>query len=156
MKSIVLAVLMLISINAFANGQIATLINYESTAARPSSQGDDNVTSIVNTAIEYTLPINVSFHGGFSFVLGERFESGITLGSRYYSATPLFQAVTGVPVWSYIGGGISFLENAVYYPEAGFRIALSNASRVDVYMKILNSSNDTYDNHVMIGAGLTF
>lgn len=156
MKLIVLAALMLISVNAFANGQIATLINYESTAARPTSTENNNVTSIINTSIEYTTPANVSFYGGFSFVLGERFESGITLGSRYYSATPLFQAVTGVPVWSYIGGGIAFLENSVYYPEAGFRIALSNASRVDVYMKILNSSNETYDNHVMIGAGLTF
>ena len=156
MKSLALAVLMLVSINAFAEGQIATLINYESTAARPANQDDNNVTSIVNTSIEYTLPVNVSFYGGFSFVLGEKFESGVTFGSRYYSSTPLFQAFTGVPVWSYIGGGISFLEDSVYYPEAGFRIALSNASRVDVYMKILNSSNDTYDNHVMIGAGLTF
>ncbi|MCW8356698.1 hypothetical protein N5P32_12620 [Marinomonas pontica] len=59
-------------------------------------------------------------------------------------------------MWSFIGGGVSFLDDTVYYPEAGFRIATSDASRLDVYIKILNSSNETYDKHIMVGAGLTF
>ncbi|MEO9275672.1 hypothetical protein ABFY09_12520 [Marinomonas sp. 5E14-1] len=150
---------MLLSINAFAEipgGQVATLLNYESTATRPDSNGNESVTSIINSYMEYTMPTNISVYGGFAFVIGEDFESGVTVGSRYYSATPIFQSFSGLTAWSFIGGGLSFLEGTVYYPEAGFRIAISNTSRLDVYMKILNSSDSKYDNHVMIGAGLTF
>jgi hypothetical protein len=157
MKSLLLAALVLVSANASAEDQIASLVNFESTAARPNTpDGQDNITSILNTTMEYTLPENISFYGGFSFVLGEKFESSVTVGSRFYSATPAFQIFPGIPMWSFIGGGLSFLEDTVYYPEAGFRIATSNTSRLDVYIKILNSSNETYDKHVMIGAGLTF
>jgi len=157
MKSILLATLILVSAGASAEGQIATLINFESAAARPDSGGSlDNVTSILNTGMEYTAPTNLSIYGGFSFKLGETFESSLSFGSRYYSSTPAFQILAGAPVWSFIGGGISFFEDSVYYPEAGFRVAISNASRLDVFVKILNSSNETYDKHVMIGAGLTF
>lgn len=157
MKSLLLAALVLVSANALAEGQIASLVNFESTATRPDSRNEQsNVTSIGYAAMEYTLPENISFYGGFSFVIGEDFESGATVGSRFYSATPAFQIFPGIPMWSFIGGGISFLEDTVYYPEAGFRIAASDTSRLDVYVKILNSSNETYDKHVMIGAGLTF
>ena len=157
MKSILLATLILVSAGASAEGQIASLINFESTAARPDGNGDiNNVTSILNTNMEFTTPTNISFYGGFSFVLGETFESAVTLGSRFYSSSPAFQIIPGAPMWSYIGGGVSFLEDTVYYPEAGFRIASSDSSRLDIYIKILNSSNETYDKHVMIGAGLTF
>ncbi|ETI61072.1 hypothetical protein [Marinomonas profundimaris] len=157
MKSLLLAALVLVSAHASAEGQIASLVNFESTAARPDSNGeDDNVTSIAYAAMEYTLPENISFYGGFSFVIGETFESGVTVGSRFYSATPAFQVFPGIPMWSFIGGGVSFWEDTVYYPEAGFRIATSDSSRLDVYVKILNSSNETYDKHIMIGAGLTF
>lgn len=156
MKSFLLAALVLVSVNASAD-QIASLVNFESTAARPDTpDGQDNITSILNTNMEFTLPENISFYGGFSFVLGETFESSVTLGSRFYSATPAFQIFPGIPMWSFIGGGVSFLDDTVYYPEAGFRIATSDASRLDVYIKILNSSNDTYDKHIMVGAGLTF
>ncbi|MGB0783232.1 MAG: hypothetical protein ACPGRG_08695 [Marinomonas sp.] len=156
MKSFLLAALVLVSVNASAD-QIASLVNFESTAARPdTADGQDNITSILNTNMEFTLPENISFYGGFSFVLGETFESSVTLGSRFYSATPAFQIFPGIPMWSFIGGGVSFLDDTVYYPEAGFRIATSDASRLDVYIKILNSSNDTYDKHIMVGAGLTF
>lgn len=157
MKPLLLAALVLMSVNASAEGQIASLVNFESAAARPnSSDGRNNITSIFSTSMEFTLPENISFYGGFSFVLGERFESAVSIGSRFYSATPAFQLLPGIPMWSYLGGGISFLEDTVYYPEAGFRIATSDSSRLDVYVKILNSRNDTYDKHVMIGAGLTF
>jgi hypothetical protein len=157
MKSLLLAALVLVSAHASAEGQIASLVNFESTAARPDSNGEqDNVTSIGYAAMEYTLPENISFYGGFSFVIGETFESGVTVGSRFYSATPAFQVFPGIPMWSFIGGGVSFWEDTVYYPEAGFRIATSDSSRLDVYVKILNSSNETYDKHIMIGAGLTF
>jgi hypothetical protein len=157
MKSLLLAALVLVSAHASAEGQIASLVNFESTAARPDSNGeDDNVTSIAYASMEYTLPENISFYGGFSFVIGETFESGVTVGSRFYSATPAFQVFPGIPMWSFIGGGVSFWEDTVYYPEAGFRIATSDSSRLDVYVKILNSSNETYDKHIMIGAGLTF
>ncbi|BDX03910.1 hypothetical protein MACH16_26580 [Marinomonas pontica] len=156
MKSFLLAALVLVSVNASAD-QIASLVNFESTAARPDTpDGQDNITSILNTNMEFTLPENISFYGGFSFVLGETFESSVTLGSRFYSATPAFQIFPGIPMWSFIGGGVSFLDDTVYYPEAGFRIATSDASRLDVYIKILNSSNETYDKHIMVGAGLTF
>lgn len=156
MKSFLLAALVLVSVNASAD-QIASLVNFESAAARPdTADGQDNITSILNTNMEFTLPENISFYGGFSFVLGETFESSVTLGSRFYSSTPAFQIFPGIPMWSFIGGGVSFLDDTVYYPEAGFRIATSDASRLDVYIKILNSSNETYDKHIMVGAGLTF
>ena len=157
MKSLLLAALVLVSAHASAQDQIASLVTFESTAARPNSDtGHSNITSILNTEMEYILPENISFYGGFSFVLGEKFESAVTIGSRFYSATPAFQIFPGIPMWSFIGGGVSFLEDTVYYPEAGFRIATSNTSRLDVFVRILNSNNDTYDKHVMIGAGLTF
>ncbi|MBD5772599.1 hypothetical protein [Marinomonas colpomeniae] len=157
MKPLFFAILVLVSTNVLAEGQVASLVNFESTAIRPDTEnGNSNVTSILNTAMEYTTPSNVSFYGGFSFILGEDFESAVTAGSRFYSSTPAFQVFPGLPMWSFIGGGISFFDKAVYYPEAGFRIATSDTSRLDVYIKILNSSSDVYNEHFMIGAGLTF
>lgn len=164
MKSLLLAALTLISVNAlaeefdpFANGQIATLVNFEATIARPDSTGENqNVTSIFNGGMELTMPTNLSVYGGFTIVTGETFESALHAGLRYYSAAPALQPIVGAPVWSYIGGGLSFLDSSVYYPEAGFRIAIANSARVDIFMKILNSSNDRYDKHIMAGAGLTF
>ncbi|TYL48719.1 hypothetical protein [Marinomonas sp. IMCC 4694] len=157
MRSLLLATLVLVSAHASAEGQIASLVTFESAAARPdNTMGQKNITSILNASMEYTLPENISFYGGFSFVIGEKFESAVTLGSRFYSATPAFQIFPGIPMWSFIGGGVSFMDDTVYYPEAGFRVATSDTSRLDVYIKILNSSDDTYDKHVMVGAGLTF
>jgi hypothetical protein len=157
MKSILLAALVLVSANASAEGQIASLVNFSSTAVRPTTpEGETNVTSIIDASMEYTLPENISFYGGLSFVIGETFENAISLGSRYYSSTPALQILPGIPMWSFIGGGISFLDDTVYYPEAGFRIGISDVSRLDIFVKILNSSGDTYDKHVMVGAGLTF
>lgn len=157
MKYILLATLILISASASADGQIASLVNFESTAARPDGNGNsDNVTSILNTNMEITTPTNVSFYGGFSFVLGESFESAVNVGARFYSSTPAFQFISGGPMWAYIGGGISFYDDETFYPEAGFRIATSDSSRLDVYIKILNSNDETYDRHIMVGAGLTF
>ena len=157
MKTFFFAVLALVSSNLLAEGQIATLVNFESTAIRPNSEDNtSNITSILNTGMEYTTPTNFSFYGGFSFILGEEFESAVTAGSRFYSSSPAFQIFPGLPMWSFIGGGISFYDNTVYYPEAGFRIATSDTARLDVYIKLLNSSNDVYNEHLMIGAGLTF
>lgn len=157
MKSILLAALVLVSANASAEGQIASLVSFSSTAARPTTpEGETNVTSIIDASMEYTLPENISFYGGLSFVTGEEFENSISLGSRYYSATPALQILPGIPMWSFIGGGVSFLDSTVYYPEAGFRIGISDASRLDIFVRVLNSSGDTYDRHVMVGAGLTF
>ena len=157
MKSFLLAALVLVSANASAEGQIASLITFESTAIRPTTpEGESNITSIASAAMEYTLPENISFYGGLSFILGETFENSVTLGGRYYSAAPALQIIPGIPMWSFIGGGVSFFDDTVYYPEAGFRIAISNASRLDIFVRVLNSSGDTYDKHVMIGAGLTF
>ena len=162
MKLFFFAILVLVSTNTLAEnslsgGQIATLVNFESTAIRPNSDdNENNVTSILNTGMEYTIPSNFSFYGGFSFILGEEFESAVTVGSRFYSSSPAFQIFPGLPMWSFIGGGISFYDNTVYYPEAGFRIATSDTARLDVYIKLLNSSSDVYSEHLMIGAGLTF
>ncbi|KZN14997.1 hypothetical protein [Marinomonas sp. TW1] len=160
MRSLLLAALMLVSAHTYANdqgGQIASLITFESAAARPDGRdGKDNVTSILNAGMEFTTPENISFHGGFTFVLGETFESAIHLGTRFYSASPALQIFPGLPMWSYIGGGVSFLDETVFYPEAGFRIATSDVSRIDVFIKILNSDDETYDKHIMVGAGLTF
>ncbi|BFM49559.1 hypothetical protein [Marinomonas sp. THO17] len=157
MRSLLLAVLVLVSANASANGQLASLLTFESAAARPDGRDDQpNVTSIINANMEFITPENISFHGGISFVLGEEFESSVNLGTRFYSSSPAFQIFPNAPVWSFIGGGISFLDETVYYPEAGFRIATSNVSRLDVFIKILNSDSETYDRHIMIGAGLTF
>ncbi|MCW8356697.1 hypothetical protein N5P32_12615 [Marinomonas pontica] len=65
MKSFLLAALVLVSVNASAD-QIASLVNFESTAARPdTADGQDNITSILNTNMEFTLPENISFYGGF-------------------------------------------------------------------------------------------
>ncbi|MCB5162258.1 hypothetical protein [Marinomonas algarum] len=157
MKPLLLAALVLLSANASAEGQIASLVSFQSAAARPdTADGQKNVTSILDASMEYTLPENISFYGGFSFVIGETFESSVSLGSRFYSATPAFQIFPGIPMWSFLGGGVSFLDDTVFYPEAGFRVATSDASRLDVFVRILNSSSETYDRHVMIGAGLTF
>ncbi|GAB3486157.1 hypothetical protein [Marinomonas epiphytica] len=156
MRALILAVLTLFSVNSYAENQIASLVTFESTAARPTTTEGNNVTSIVNTLMEFTSPSNISAYGGFSFVIGEKFESAVTLGARFYSSTPAFQVIAGIPMWSYIGGGVSFLDETTYYPEAGFRIATSDATRMDVFIKILNSQSDTYDKHFMVGAGLTF
>ncbi|MCV2403479.1 hypothetical protein OFY17_11370 [Marinomonas sp. C2222] len=156
MRKLLLATLFLVSASASAEGQIASLVTFESTALRPDSNESENVTSTLNTSMEFTLPSNVSLYGGFTFVLGENFESAISFGSRYYSSTPAFQLFASVPMWSYLGAGVSFLDETVYYPEAGFRLATSNTSRIDVYMKIFNSSHDRYDKHILVGAGLTF
>lgn len=156
MRKLVLATLFLVSASASAEGQIASLVTFESTALRPDSDGTENVTSILNASMEYTMPSNTSIYGGFSFVLGEEFESALSFGGRYYSSTPAFQFFASVPMWSYLGAGVSFLDETVYYPEAGFRLATSNTSRIDVFLKILNSSHDRYDKHILVGAGLTF
>ena len=157
MKSLLLATLVLVSAHASAEGQIASLVNFSSTAARPTTdEGETNVTSILNASMEFTLPENISFYGGLSFIMGEEFENSVSLGSRYYSSTPALQILPGIPVWSFIGGGVSFFDENVYYPEAGFRVGISDSSRLDIFVKILNSSSETYDKHVMIGAGLTF
>lgn len=159
MKRTLFATLALFCGSAFAaEGQIASLVSFESTAARPTQkpEQDGSLTSLFSTQIEYTTPVNVSVYGGFSFALGDSFESAFSMGARYYSATPAFQLLPGIPMWSFIGGGVYFLDDAAYYPEAGFRIATSDTSRLDVFVKLLNSSNDKYDRHVMVGAGLTF
>jgi len=157
MKLFFFAILILVSTNALAEGQIASLVNFESTAIRPDTQdGSSNVTSILNTTMEFTQPNNISLYGGFSFVLGEDFESSVTVGGRFYNSSPAFQIFPGLPMWSFIGGGVSFFDSVVYYPEAGFRIATSDTARLDIYIKILNSSSSVYDEHFMVGAGLTF
>ena len=164
MRSLLLVAFTLISTatfaeqnDPFANGQIATLVNFEATIARPDSTSENkNVTSIFNGGMEFTMPTNLSIYGGVTIVTGESFESALHTGLRYYSAAPALQPLVGAPIWSYIGGGVSFLDDTAYYPEAGFRIAIANAARVDIFIKILNSSNETYDRHIMAGAGLTF
>lgn len=158
MRSLILATLVFFCGSALASGgQIATLLNFESTAARPTTDYQTgSVTSIASPMMEYTAPSNLSLYGGFSFAIGDNPESALALGARYYSATPAFQLIPGVPMWSFIGGGVYFFNSTVYYPEAGFRIATSNASRLDVFVKLLNSSSKKYDQHVMVGAGLTF
>lgn len=155
MRYLLISLLVLFSDLASAEGQIATLVNFEATAARPSTEGD-STTSILSTMMEYTSPANISAYGGFSFVIGDDFESALGLGGRFYSSTPAFQFLPGLPMWSFIGAGVYFLDETTYFPEAGFRIATSDASRLDVFIKILNSSGDKYDKHFMIGAGLTF
>ncbi|SBS35025.1 hypothetical protein MSP8887_02281 [Marinomonas spartinae] len=159
MKRILFATLALFCGSTFAaEGQIASLVSFESTAARPkmNKEQDGSLTSLLSTQIEYTTPANISAYAGFSFALGDNFESAFSMGARYYSATPAFQLFPGIPMWSFIGGGVYFLDSATYYPEAGFRIATSDTSRLDVFVKLLNSSDDKYDRHVMVGAGLTF
>ncbi len=155
MRSLLLAALVLFSAQAAAENQYASLVTFESTAARPTTD-ERNVTSIVNTAMELISPSNVSVYGGFSFVVGESFESAVVLGTRFYSSTPAFQLFPGIPMWSYIGAGIATYDELTYYPEAGFRVATSDATRLDVFIKILNSKSDVYDKHFMVGAGLTF
>ncbi|MEL0638000.1 hypothetical protein V6259_14655 [Marinomonas sp. TI.3.20] len=158
MKPIIFATLVFFCGSTFADeGQIASLLNFEATATRPSTDNETgSTTSVVSTMMEFTTPSNFSIYGGFSFALGDNPESSIALGSRYYSATPAFQLIPGVPMWSYLGAGVYFFDKTVYYPEAGFRIATSNTSRLDVFVKLLNSSSPKYDQHVMVGAGLTF
>ncbi|MGR0279449.1 hypothetical protein ACUM5Y_10420 [Marinomonas dokdonensis] len=155
MRSIILAALIIFSTQASAENQIASLVTFESTAARPTTE-DKNITSIVNTGMELVSPSNISVYGGFSFIIGEDFESAVVLGTRFYSATPAFQLFPGIPMWSYIGAGIASYDEVTYYPEAGFRVATSDATRLDVFIKILNSKSDVYDKHFMVGAGLTF
>ena len=156
MKPLLFALLILISVDASAETQVATLINYESTAIRPDNNDSDNVTSMINASLEYTSPENISVYGGFSFILGETFESAVNVGARFYNATPALQAFTGVPTWSFIGGGGSLYDSFTFYPEAGFRMAISNTARLDVNVKLLNSSDETYDQHLLFGVGLTF
>ena len=56
MKPLLLAALVLMSVNGSAEGQIASLVNFESAAARPNtSDGQSNITSIFSTSMEYTL-----------------------------------------------------------------------------------------------------
>ncbi|MBJ7538938.1 hypothetical protein [Marinomonas transparens] len=160
MKSLLLAALVLVSAHASAEGQIASLFSFESAASRPDADSGNtpssNVTSIVNAGMEFTTPQNIAVHGGASFIIGEEFESAINVGVRFYSSAPAFQILPNAPIWSFIGGSVSFFDETVYYPEAGFRIGISNVSRLDVFVKLLTSDSDTYNNHVMVGAGLTF
>ncbi|NLQ18092.1 hypothetical protein HGG82_10720 [Marinomonas sp. M1K-6] len=155
MKSFLLAALVLVSAHASAESQIASLVNFESTAARPNTE-QENITSILSGSLEHITPSNISIYGGFSFILGETFETGVNIGARFYSAAPAFQFFPGIPIWTFVGGGVSFYDETTYYPEVGFRIATSDVSRIDVFARILNSSSDIYDRHIMVGAGLTF
>ncbi|REG81435.1 hypothetical protein [Marinomonas pollencensis] len=158
MRPLLFATLLLFCGNALAeDGQVASLLSFEATAVRPSTDDDTgSTTSILSTMMEFTTPSNFSLYGGFAFSLGDDPESAIGLGGRYYSVTPAFQVLPGSPVWTFIGAGIDFFDENVYYPEAGFRIATSNTSRLDVFVKLLNSDSNKYDQHVMVGAGLTF
>ncbi|MGO3345396.1 MAG: hypothetical protein ACTIM4_09300 [Marinomonas sp.] len=156
MKRLLFASLVFFCSEALAEtGRIASLVSFEATAVRPSTN-EDSTTSIVNTMMEYTMPSNISIYGGFAFSLGDDPESAIGLGARYYSSSPAFQIIPGAPMWSYIGVGVDFFDGNVYYPEAGFRIAISDTSRLDIFVRLLNSSNSKYNHHVMVGAGLTF
>jgi hypothetical protein len=86
----------------------------------------------------------------------DSFESAINYGVRFYSPTPLFNWGGSTPVWSYLGLGYYLVDNNAYYPEAGLRVATSNNTRMDIFLKVFNSDNTAYDKMATIGVGLAF
>lgn len=156
MKKFVTAALLLVgATSASAAGQFSPLVTYESVFSKPST-ATSHTSSIINATMEYSFPRSLSLYGGFSFILRDSFESSAMVGGRFYSSTPLFYWGGNAPIWSYIGIGANLLDNTAYYPEAGFRIGISNNTRLDLFVKVYNSSDTAYDKHATVGLGLTF
>lgn len=154
MKKFVTAALLISgATSAAAAGQFSPLVSYESAFSEPS----DSVNSpsgITRAMVEYTFPRSLAFYGGLSFADRDSVDSAVTLGARFYSPSPLFQAQ--VPVWGYLGGGIDFWDHASYYSEVGLRIGVSNRALVDLFVKAHNSNDLGFDNVATFGVGLTF
>ena len=154
MKYAVAAALMLTTLSANAAGTWSTLLNYDHIFSQPST-ATSNTASIISGSMEYAFPRSLAFYGGASFVLQDSFESTLNIGARFYSADPILN-MGNIPVWSFIGLGNYFVDDNAYYPEIGLRIGVNQLSRVDVSLKVLNSSNTAYDNHAAVGIGFAF
>ncbi|MFT2112129.1 hypothetical protein [Marinomonas sp. 2405UD68-3] len=154
MKYAIAAALMLNTFSANAAGTLSTLLNYDHIFSKPST-ATSNTDSIISGSMEYSFPRSLAFYGGASFFLRDSFESTIHVGARFYSMNPIAN-VGNVPVWSFIGLGNYFVTENAYYPEVGFRVGINQQSRVDITLKVLNSSDTAYDNHAALGFGFSF
>ena len=154
MKWTLAAALILNTMSASAAGTLSSLVSFEQVFSRPST-ATSNTQSIMSASVEYVFPRSLSVYGGVAFILRDSFESTINLGTRLYSFNPVFH-VSSKPVWSYIGIGTYLVDNNAYYPEVGLRFATTPSSRMDVFLKVLNSSDTAYDKHASIGVGFTF
>ncbi|SBS34023.1 hypothetical protein MAQ5080_02753 [Marinomonas aquimarina] len=155
MKKFVTAALLAGATSAFAAGQFSPLVSYEHVYSTPST-ATSNTASMINATMEYTYPRSLSVYGGFTFILRDSFETAAQLGSRFYTPEPLFYVNGIAPVWSYVGLGANVLDNVAFFPEIGFRIGISDNTRLDLFMKVYNSNDTAYDRHATLGAGLTF
>lgn len=155
MKKFVAAALLAGTTSAFAAGQFSPLINYELVFSEPTT-ATSNTSSMINAVMEYTYPRSLSVYGGFSFILRDSFETAAQAGTRFYTPSPLFYVNGVAPVWTYVGLGANVLDNVAFFPEIGFRIGLTDTTRLDLFMKVYNSNDTAYDKHATIGAGLTF
>ena len=154
MRYAIAAALMLNTLSANAAGTWSTLLTYDHIFSKPST-ATSNTDSIISGAMEYSFPRSLAFYGGASFFLRDSYESTLHLGARFYSMNPV-TTLGNVPVWSFIGLGNYFVTNNTYYPEIGLRIGISQQSRIDVTLKVLNSSDTAYDNHAALGIGFAF
>lgn len=155
MKKLVSAALLAGATSASAAGQFSSLVSYDYVFSKPST-ATSHTASMINALVEYTYPRSLSLYGGFSFILRDSFESALTVGTRLYTPTPMFYWGGSIPIWSYVGVGAYLVDNTAFYPEAGIRFGVTNNTRLDVFMKVLNSNNTAYDKHATIGVGLTF
>lgn len=155
MKKFVTAALLAGATSAFAAGQFSPLFSFEGVFSKPTT-ATGTTSSFINASMEYTYPRSLSVYGGVSFILRDSFETGGHAGMRLYTPTPLFYVNGSAPVWSYLGAGVNVLDDVAFYPEAGFRIGLTDDTRIDLFMKVYNSNDTAYDRHATIGVGLTF
>lgn len=155
MKKVVIATALTLSaISANAAGTLSTFLTAEKVLSRPSTA--TGTTDLLMTgAMEYVFPRSLSFYGGVSFILRDSFETTVNVGARLYSVTPVFK-IGATPMWSFIGAGAYFVDNNAYYPEVGLRFATSTNTRMDIYLKVLNSVDTAYDRNASIGVGFTF
>lgn len=155
MKKFVTAALLAGATSAFAAGQFSPLFSFEGVFSKPTI-ATGTTSSFINASMEYTYPRSLSVYGGVSFILRDSFETGGHVGMRFYTPTPLFYVNGSAPVWSYLGAGVNVLDDVAFYPEAGFRVGLTDDTRIDLFMKVYNSNDTAYDRHATIGVGLTF
>lgn len=141
----------------FAAGVMSNLFSYEAVISSPDdndNNGNNNTSLILSAGIENVMPNGFSYHGGFSFIVQDSFETAFNFGGRFYSSAPIFN--TSTPAYSYIGAGMLLVNGSTFYPEIGIRLSPSETIRMDFFFKAYTSSSSEYDQRAMLGLGLSF
>lgn len=141
----------------FSAGITSNLFSYEAVISSPDdtdNNGNNNTNVILSAGVETIMPNGFAYHGGFSFVVQDSFETALNFGGRFYSGAPIFS--NGISAYSYIGAGMILINSSTFYPEVGIRILPSQTIRMDFFFKAYNSSSKDLDGYAMLGLGLSF